>query len=126
MTSLVRDVMTADVVTVELWTPFRDIVTQLAEHRISAAPVVAEGNVLGVVTEADLLLKQEHSDLQFNVPLAWSRRRRLERDKAAAVIAGELMTTPAVTVLTTAAARGTLPAGGGGRRRPGPRPRAQG
>jgi CBS domain-containing protein len=59
MTSLVRDVMTADVVTVELWTPFRDIVTQLAEHRISAAPVVAEGNVLGVVTEADLLLKQD-------------------------------------------------------------------
>jgi CBS domain-containing protein len=40
MTSLVRDVMTTDVVTVEPWTPFRDIVTQLAEHRISAVPVL--------------------------------------------------------------------------------------
>jgi CBS domain-containing protein len=103
MTSLVRDVMTTGVVTVEPWTPFREIVTRLAEHRISAAPVVdAEGNVLGVVTEADLLLKQEHADLEFNVPLAWNRRRRLEREKAAAVVAGELMTTPAVTVPPTA------------------------
>jgi CBS-domain-containing membrane protein len=58
--------------------------------------------VLGVVTEADLLLKQEHPDLELNVPLAWSRRRRLEREKAAAVVAGELMTTPAVTVAPTA------------------------
>jgi CBS domain-containing protein len=103
MTSLVRDVMTTGVVTVEPWTPFREIVTRLAEHRISAAPVVdAEGNVLGVVTEADLLLKQEYADLEFNVPLAWNRRRRLEREKAAAVVAGELMTTPAVTVPPTA------------------------
>jgi CBS domain-containing protein len=103
MKSLVRDVMTTEVVTIQLWTPFRDIVTKLAEHRISAAPVLdAEGNVLGVVTEADLLLKQEHADLEFNVPLAWSRRRRRERDKAAAVVAGKLMTTPAVTVSPTA------------------------
>jgi CBS-domain-containing membrane protein len=103
MTSLVRDVMVTDVVTVRPWTPFIDIVTQLAEHRISAAPVLdPEGNLLGVVTEADLLLKQEHPDLKLNIPLAWSRRRRLERDKAAAVVAGELMTTPAVTVSPTA------------------------
>jgi CBS domain-containing protein len=103
MKSLVRDVMTTEVVTVQPWTPFREIVTRLAEHRISAVPVLdAEGNVLGVVTEADLLLKQEHSDLEFNLPLAWSRRRRLEREKAAAIVAGELMTTPAVTVSPTA------------------------
>jgi CBS domain-containing protein len=103
MTSLVRDVMTTGVVTVEPWTPFREIVTRLAEHRISAAPVVdAEGNVLGVVTQADLLLKQEHADLELNVPLAWNRRRRLEREKAAAVVAGGLMTTPAIVVPPTA------------------------
>jgi CBS domain-containing protein len=103
MTSLVRDVMTTEVVTVEPWTPFREIVTRLADHRISAAPVVdAEGNLLGVVTEADLLLKQEHSDPERNAPLAWSRRRRLEREKAAAVAADQLMTTPAVAVPPTA------------------------
>jgi CBS domain-containing protein len=101
--SLVRDVLTTEVIAVQPWTPFREIVDQLAEHRISAAPVLdAEGNVLGVVTEADLLLKQEHPDLELNVPLVWSRRRRLEREKAAAVVAGKLMTTPAVTVTPTA------------------------
>jgi CBS domain-containing protein len=101
--SLVRDVMTTEVVAVQPWTPFREIVDRLAEHRISAAPVLdADGRVLGVVTEADLLLKQEHPDLELNVPLVWSRRRRLEREKAAAVVAGKLMTAPAVTVLPTA------------------------
>jgi CBS-domain-containing membrane protein len=95
MNSLVRDVMTTEVVAVEAWTPFKEIVARLAEHRISAVPVLdADGRVLGVVTEADLLLKQEHPDPEVDVPLAWSRRRRLERKKAAAVVAGKLMTTP--------------------------------
>ena len=53
MKSLVRDVMTTEVMTVQPWTPFREIVTRLAEHRISAAPVPdAEGNVLGIVTSS--------------------------------------------------------------------------
>jgi CBS domain-containing protein len=102
MKSLVRDVMTTKVETLEPWTPFREIVTRLAEHRISAAPVVdPEGNVLGVVTEADLLLKQERPDPKLDIPLIWSRRRRREREKAAASVARELMTTPPVTVLPT-------------------------
>jgi CBS domain-containing protein len=103
MNSLVRDVMTTEVVAVEAWTPFKEIVARLAEHRISAVPVLdADGRVLGVVTEADLLLKQEHPDPEVDVPLAWSRRRRRERKKAAAVVSGELMTTPPVNVAPTA------------------------
>ena len=39
-----------------------------------------------------MLLKQEHPDLEFNVPLAWNRRRRLEREKAAAILAGSSST----------------------------------
>jgi CBS domain-containing protein len=102
MKSLVRDVMTTKVETVEPWAPFTEIVTRLAEHRLSAAPVVdPEGNVLGVVTEADLLLKQEHPDPKLDIPLIWSRHRRREREKAAASVARELMTTPPVTVLPT-------------------------
>ena len=103
MNSLVRDVMTTEVVAVEAWTPFKEIVARLAEHRISAVPVLdADRRVLGVVTEADLLLKQEHPDPEVDVSLAWSRRRRLERKKASAVVAGKLMTTPPVTVSPTA------------------------
>lgn len=101
--SLVRDVMTTEVVTVKRSTPFKEIATQLAQHRISAVPVVdAERRVLGIITEADLLLKQEHPDPKANLPLIWTRRRRREQEKAAAAVAGILMTTPPVTVPPTA------------------------
>jgi CBS domain-containing protein len=101
--SLVRDVMTTKVVTAEPSTPFKEIARLLAEHRISAVPVVdADRRVLGIVTEADLLLKQEHPDPRATVLLIWTRRRRQERAKAGAAVAGELMTAPAVTVPPTA------------------------
>jgi CBS domain-containing protein len=100
---LVRDVMTTEVVAVQPSTPFKEIVARLARHRISAVPVLdADRRVLGVVTEADLLLKQEHPDPQAKVPLGWPRHRRREREKAAAVVAGKLMTAPATTVPPTA------------------------
>ena len=101
--SLVRDVMTTEVVAVEAWTPFKEIAGLLAQHRISAVPVVDAGRrVLGIVTEADLLLKQQHPDPKATVPLIWTRRHRQERAKAAAAVAGKLMTAPAVTVPPTA------------------------
>lgn len=101
--TLVRDVMTTDVVTVEPSTPFKEIAARLARHRISAVPVLAaDRRVLGVVAEVDLLLKQEYPDPEANVPPAWTRRRRREWRKAAAVVAGQLMTAPAITVSPTA------------------------
>ncbi|HEY2959452.1 MAG TPA: CBS domain-containing protein [Actinomycetota bacterium] len=67
--SLVRDMMTTDVVTVEASTPFKEIVARLAARRVSAVPVVdSERRVLGVVSEADLLLKEEHPDAEQGVP----------------------------------------------------------
>jgi CBS domain-containing protein len=114
--SLVRDVMATEVATVEPSTPFKEIAARLARHRVGVVPVLdPDRRVLGVVTEADLLLKQEHFDAAANVPLVWSRRRRREREKAAAVVAGKLMTAPVVTVSPTAtvaeAARRLLAAG---------------
>jgi CBS domain-containing protein len=38
--SLVKDLMTTPVVTVGPATPFKEIVARLAEHRVSAVPVV--------------------------------------------------------------------------------------
>jgi CBS domain-containing protein len=97
--SLVRDVMTTEVVTAEPSTPFKEIAARLAQHRISAVPVVDAGRrVLGIITEADLLLKQEHPDPKADISLIWTRRRRRERAKAAAAVAGKLMTAPAATV----------------------------
>lgn len=53
---LARDLMTPDVVTVPPQTPVMVMARLLADRSISAVPVVdAEGKVLGIVTEADLI-----------------------------------------------------------------------
>jgi CBS domain-containing protein len=76
------------VVTVGPATPFEELVARLAEHKVSAVPVVDDaGRVLGVVSEADLLLKEEHPDPDADLPLIWTKRRRAEHDKAAAAVA---------------------------------------
>jgi CBS domain-containing protein len=99
MHSLVKDLMTIQVVTVGPATPFKEIVARLAEHRVNAAPVVDEvGRVLGVVSEADLLLKEEFPDPDQDIPLFWTKRRRLEREKAAGSTARDLMTVALVSI----------------------------
>ena len=56
----VRDVMTPEVVTVGEQASFKVIAATMADHRVSALPVLdAEGRVAGIVSEADLLLKEE-------------------------------------------------------------------
>jgi CBS domain-containing protein len=99
MHSLVKDLMTTQVVTVGPATPFKEIVARLAEHRVSAVPVVDDaGRVLGVVSEADLLLKEEFADPDRDIPLFWTKRRRLEREKAAGSTARDLMSVAVVSI----------------------------
>jgi CBS domain-containing protein len=99
MKTKVQDVMTHEVVTVGESTPFKEIVELLARNRISAVPVVdASGHVAGLVSEADLLLKQEHPDGKPDAHLFELHRRRVERAKAAGTVARQLMTSPAVTI----------------------------
>jgi CBS-domain-containing membrane protein len=99
MHSLVKDLMTTPVVTVELTTPFKKIVARLAEHHISAVPVVDhDQRVLGVVSEADLLLKEELPEPDKEIPRWWTKRARLERERAAASAARDLMTVAVVSI----------------------------
>lgn len=51
----VRDVMTADVVTVSPETTLREAMELLAARHVSGAPVVSAGQVVGVVTADDLM-----------------------------------------------------------------------
>ena len=61
----VRDIMQADVVTVGANTTVRELAVTLAEHKISGVPVVDErGKVLGMVSEADVILQ----DADFHFP----------------------------------------------------------
>ncbi|MFG3294864.1 CBS domain-containing protein [Streptomyces sp. NPDC048179] len=69
----------------------------MRDWRVSALPVVeGEGRVVGVVSEADLLHKEEFRD---GDPDRYTQLRRIkDMAKAGALTAGELMTSPAITV----------------------------
>ncbi|MFF9038942.1 CBS domain-containing protein [Streptomyces sp. NPDC014892] len=94
---MVGDVMTRTVATVGRGTAFKEIVQLMRDRRISAVPVVEEdGRVIGVVSEADLLPKEEFRDSD---PDRYTQLRRLaDLAKAGAVTAEELMASPALTV----------------------------
>jgi CBS domain-containing protein len=97
----VQDVMTKSVVTVTEDTPFAEIAETMGEHRISGVPVLDTARrVTGIVTEADLLRKQEYKDGGAgHRPLLDRIRRHGEAEtKAAAVDARGLMSTPVVSV----------------------------
>lgn len=99
----VRDVMTADVIAVSENTPYKDIAETLVRHRVSAVPVVAvTGEVLGVVSEADLLHKLDNSSLEPHLRFLERKQRRVARAKASADVARDLMSSPAVTIAATA------------------------
>ena len=97
MNTTVKDVMTTHVVAVRLNATYKDMATRLREFRVSAFPVLDDDNkVIGVVSEADLLTKEA---LEYSAPgLMGGILHGRERAKAAAVIAADLMTRPAVTI----------------------------
>ncbi|MGW1451511.1 CBS domain-containing protein [Micromonospora sp. NPDC002411] len=94
----VGDVMTREVETVTVETPYREIVDVLLHRGVSAVPVI-DGfrRVLGVVSEADLLHRVECAGEPVHRRVFESRRRRGARAKGAALLAGDLMTAPAVS-----------------------------
>lgn len=95
----VRDVMTEDVAVVRPSTPFKEVARMLADRGVSAVPVVDENDRLaGVVSEADLLYKEEYGKEEARFRLLASPDERTARSKATADVAGQLMTSPAVTI----------------------------
>ena len=98
MTTKVSSVMTARPVMATETTGFKEIASLLAEYRISALPVVNQvGRLVGVVSEADLLLKETFDPLDHHHLLESSHKRR-DRAKAEALLARDLMTSPALSI----------------------------
>jgi CBS-domain-containing membrane protein len=97
MHAYVRDIMTADVVTVRPGTAYRELAAMFRRHRVSGFPVVDEGGkVAGVVSETDLLAEAaEPVPAAHPAPHDWRHHRRLPPSQATAA---ELMTHPAVTI----------------------------
>lgn len=98
MSWTVDNVMTRKVVTVRPTTAYKDLVALIREHAVGALPVVdvvdAEGRLVGMVSETDLLAKER----AVAAPHAASGPRGSRSQKARAETAAELMTSPVVTV----------------------------
>jgi CBS domain-containing protein len=96
----VKKLMTTDVLSIGPEAPLKDVAAILAERRISGLPVVgAQGEVLGVVSEADILVKEAGRDPSGGGLLARLLLSDLQAKwKAEARTAGEAMSAPALTI----------------------------
>ena len=66
MAAVVRDIMDTDPATVRPETPVEEVVSTLRRHELPGLPVVdGEGRVLGMITEADLVLPDDDGDLHI-------------------------------------------------------------
>ena len=93
----VQDVMTRTVVSVAPDAEFKEIVAAMERSKVTAVPVVDDGNrVIGVVSEADLLPKVEFHGRRIG--LIEQMERLGDTARAGSVRAEDLMTSPAVTV----------------------------
>ncbi|MEV6291414.1 CBS domain-containing protein [Streptomyces sp. NPDC051896] len=94
---IVSDVMSHTVAAVGRRAAFKEIVQLMQDWKVSALPVLeGEGRVVGVVSEADLLLKEEFRD--SDPDRATQLRRLDDLAKAGGLTAEDLMTSPALTI----------------------------
>jgi CBS domain-containing protein len=98
MSTFVKDAMTTQVIWVEQDTPYAAIAAALREYRVSAFPVLDQaGQVIGVVSESDLLAKLALGGGEDQTAITGILHQH-QMDKARAVTAGDLMTSPAAAI----------------------------
>ena len=100
---MVRDLMTPEVVSVRPELPLKEAARMMVDHAYSGLPVVDEaGHVLGVLSEADLILKEGGFEAVHHRRLArlfGDRQEAVEQvAKIEAVTVAEAMTSPALTI----------------------------
>ena len=96
---IVSQLMTTDVVTVRPDTSLKDVAALLATHGISGMPVVQDGEVLGVISEADIVYKERGPATPREGVLGRLLARHDDgHAKIEARTAGEAMTSPPVTI----------------------------
>jgi CBS domain-containing protein len=97
MNVTVNDVMTTTVVAVKKGASYKEMAVLLRKYRVSAFPVVDDDQkVIGIVSEADLLIKEALNADRGGPITAMVHHKEL--DKADGVTAGDLMSSNVVTV----------------------------
>lgn len=104
-----RDIMTTDVVTLAPDAPIRHIARLFRRLGITGAPVVEAGEIIGIVTEIDLIARhaRPHSPLYLplldaKIPLRGQRDYREIIRRLLGLTARDIMTMPVKTVAADA------------------------
>ncbi|SER71696.1 CBS domain-containing protein [Lentzea albida] len=91
----VSSLMTREVITADVESTFKDVVQLLEDNGISAVPVLDGGYPVGVVSEADLLPKEEFRGGTADAPGLFAGRDAKHRwDKVSGLTARDVMTSP--------------------------------
>lgn len=97
--------MTADVITVEAKTPIPEVAKKLIENHLTGVPVVKGDEVIGLITEADLIMQKAKIHIPMFIQLLDSALyledpAEVEEDlhKTLGVTAEEVMTNQVVTI----------------------------
>jgi CBS domain-containing protein len=95
----VEELMTREVETVSPETSLKEVAALLGRRGISGVPVVdSEGHVLGVVSEGDILRKEQGLASEHSGLLGWLTGRGDADERLEAQTAAEAMTAPALSI----------------------------
>lgn len=100
-----RDIMTTDVVTLSPDSPIRDIARTFRRLGLTGAPVIENGEIIGIVTEIDLIARhaRPHSPLYLplldaKIPVRGQREYREIVRRIMGLTARDIMTMPVKAV----------------------------
>ena len=101
----VRDIMTGNPVTLAVDTPIQEIARTFRNLGITGAPVMEEGEVIGIVTEVDLIARHARPHyprylplLDARIPLGGQREYQEIVRHILGITARDIMTTPVKTI----------------------------
>jgi CBS domain-containing protein len=95
----IEELMTKDVVTVDSDASLKDVARMLIEHDISAMPVLDGDDIVGIVSETDIVAKvRGETSRRPNLLERLLEPRDSGAERLDARTAGEAMTSPAITV----------------------------
>ncbi|GGU50546.1 CBS domain-containing protein [Lentzea flava] len=115
----VSSLMTREVITADVGASFKELVQLLEDNGISAVPILDGGYPVGVVSEADLMPKEEYRGGTTEAPGLFAGRAEKHRfEQSGGVTARDVMTSPVKSIApdTTASAAARELASSGVRR----------
>lgn len=104
----VRDIMTPDVVTLAASTKLEDAARSMSFHRVSGAPVLERGHIVGVISKTDLVDPKNRGAMSGTVADLMTRITHAVQPDDPAILAARLMVEQGIHRVVVVDDRGRL------------------